>query len=66
MLLAFYPRPDPEARTVAKKLLAVCLSGRTPVEWREVKRLAMLPAFNIEKELAALIKEVKGKLNARK
>jgi hypothetical protein len=58
-LPAFYPQPDPEARAVAKKLLAVCLSGETPVDWKEVRRLARLPSFNVERELDDLCNEVK-------
>jgi hypothetical protein len=57
-LLAHYPSPDPEARAVAKKMLAACVTGQTPVAWDEVERLARLPAFNIAGELDALRKEV--------
>jgi len=61
-LLAFYPRQDSEARNVARKLLAVCISGHTPVNWTEVERLAKLPAFNIADELQELRKEVEREL----
>jgi len=61
-LLAFYPQPDAQARDVAKKMLAVCLSGATPVDWTEVDRLAQLPSFNIASELAALKAEVAREL----
>ena len=57
-LLAYYPQPDPDARDVAKKILAVCLSGDTPVDWGEIDRLAALPAYRITAELAALKQEV--------
>lgn len=57
-LLAYYPAPDKEARVVAKKLIAVCLSGSTQVDWAEVERLAALPDFNITKELEDLKAEV--------
>lgn len=62
-LLAFYPRPDPEARAVAKKMLAVCVSGDTPVDWDEIRRLACLPSFNVAKELDELRREVARELN---
>lgn len=62
-LLAFYPRPSPEAREVARKMLAAALSGVTPVDWGEVERLARLPSFNISVELSALCAEVKRELN---
>ncbi len=61
-LQAFYPFPDAEARSVAKKLLAVCMSGATPVDWAEIRRLAGLPSFNVAKELAELRKEVAREL----
>jgi len=61
-LLAFYPQPSEEARAVAKKLLAVCLSGATPVDWSEVSRLARLPDFNIELNLESLKREVAHEL----
>lgn len=64
-LLAFYPRPDPEARSVAKKMLAVCVSGETPVNWDEIRRLAGLPSFNVAQELEALRREVACELNIK-
>ena len=64
-LLAFYPQPDPEARNVAKKMLAVCISGDTPVDWSEIRRLAGLPSFNVSKELDELRKEVARELNLK-
>ena len=64
-LLAFYPSPNPEARAVAKKMLAVCVSGDTPVDWDEIKRLACLPSFNVAKELDELRREVARELNGK-
>jgi hypothetical protein len=63
-LLAFYPRPDSEARAVAKKLLAVCVSGETPVDWGEVRRLAGLSSFNVVRELDDLREEVSRELKS--
>lgn len=62
VLLGFYPNPDDEARDVAKKMLAVCLKGQTPVDWEEVERLANLPAFGVSEELAQLREEVTNEL----
>jgi hypothetical protein len=47
---------------VAKKLLAVCVSGDTPVDWAEIRRLAELPSFNIARELDQLKQEVEREL----
>lgn len=64
-LLAFYPRPNAEALAVAKKMMAVCLNGATPVDWSEVQRLAAMSSFNIEKELTLLKKDVANELNIK-
>jgi hypothetical protein len=64
-LLAFYPQADAEARNVAKKLLAVCLSGETPCDWDEVRRLAALPSFNVEREWDNLRREVERELEGK-
>jgi len=64
-LLAFYPCSDKEALAVAKKMLAVCLNGSTPVDWKEVERLSALPSFNVAKELNNLKKEVARELNIK-
>lgn len=64
-LLAFYPQPSGEARAVAKKLLAVCMSGATPVDWEEIGRLSRLPSFNVANELAALREEVAREIDAK-
>lgn len=61
-LLAFYPKPDSDAKAVAKKMLAVCMNGATPVDWSEIERLSRLPSFNVEKELKALKEEVAREL----
>jgi len=64
-LSAFYPKPDGEAKAVAKKMLAVCLDGATPVDWNEIERLSRLPAFNVQNELNALKEEVARELKPR-
>ena len=62
VLPAVYPSPDREARAVAKKLLAVCVSGALPVDWGEIDRLAALPAFDVAAELGELRREVADEL----
>jgi hypothetical protein len=64
-LLAFYPQADPDARNVAKKMMAVCVSGDTPVDWDEIRRLAGLPSFGISKELQELKREVERELGLK-
>ena len=59
---AFYPASDSEARDAAKKLLAVCLAGRTPIDWDEVDRLAALPSFGVAEQMADLKAEVEREL----
>ncbi len=66
ILPAFYPRADAGALAIAKKFMAVCVSGATPVDWSEVERLAALPAFNILAETRALKREVAHALQSRK
>ena len=61
-LLAMHPAPNPEARRVARLLMAVCVSGATPVDWDEVERLAALPAFAVADELKNLRQEVQGEV----
>ncbi len=65
VLQTYYPQPDTEARAVAKKILAVCMSGDTAVDWAEIQRLARLPAFNVEHELSELKNEVARELGER-
>ena len=62
VLIAFYPQPDSEAKDVALKMFAACLTGQTPVDWVEVDRLAALPAFRVAEELKELGREVRREL----
>ncbi len=64
ILLAFYPDKDSNARDVAKKMLAVCLTGQTAVDWVEVDRLAALPAYSVISELKELKSEVQRELRS--
>ncbi len=63
VLSAFYPASDSEARDAARKLLAVCLAGRTPVDWDEVDRLAALPSFDVAEQMTGLKAEVERELD---
>jgi len=63
VLLAFYPQPDSDAREVARKLFAACLTGETTVDWDEVDRLAALPEFKVVAELCELREEVQRELD---
>ena len=62
VLLAYYPDKDSDAREVAKKMISVCISGATKVDWQEVERLAALPDFRVTDELHALINEVRDEI----
>jgi hypothetical protein len=64
VLTAVYPRPDAEARAVAKKLMASCLKGGVGIDWTEVERLASLPAFRISKEFRQFKREISNEINA--
>ena len=63
VLSAFYPASDSEARDAARKLLAVCLAGRTPVDWDEVDRLAALSSFDVAEQMTGLKAEVERELD---
>ncbi|HSI20097.1 MAG TPA: hypothetical protein VLA04_00005 [Verrucomicrobiae bacterium] len=65
VLSAFYPKIDDRSRECAKKLLAACLSGEVQVDWNETKRIARLPEYKVEKELADLILEVEIELSSK-
>lgn len=58
VMTAVYPRPDAEARIVAKKLMSVCLKGGIDIDWQEVERLAALPTFRIPKEFRQFKQEI--------
>jgi hypothetical protein len=63
VLTAVYPRPDVEARAVAKKLMAVCLKGGIDINWEETERLAELPSFRILEEFRRFKKEISDEIN---
>lgn len=57
ILVATYPTEQPAAMQAARKLLAVCLQGKVVVDWDEMRRVAALPAYKVERELARLMHE---------
>jgi hypothetical protein len=63
VLTAVYPRPDAEARAVAKKLMAVCLKGGIDINWVEAERLADLPSFRILEEFRRFKMEISDEIN---
>lgn len=48
----------------ARKLIAACLRGEVSVDWAEVDRLALLPAYRCSDELEQMKKEVAATLAA--
>ena len=58
ILVATYPTEQPYAMIAARKLLAVCLRGEVEVDWAELRRVAALPAYRVEKELERLLGDV--------
>ena len=63
LLPAVYPRPDVEARAVAKKLMAVCLKGGIDIDWMEAERLAALPSFRILEDFRRFKQEISDEIN---
>ncbi len=60
ILIATYPNEQPRAMAAAKKLLAVCRAGKVVVDWAEMKRVAALPAYEVERELEQMMNEPDG------
>ena len=59
MLVAVYPSRNEEALACARKLASACVSGRVEIDWDEAMRVAALPEYRVEKELAQLIADVR-------
>ena len=59
MLVAVYPSRNDEALACVRKLAAACVSGRVEIDWDEAMRVAALPEYRVEKELAQLVADVK-------
>jgi len=62
VLTAVYPRPDAEARGVARKMMVACLAGGVDIDWQEVERLAALPSFRILDEYQLFKQEIADEL----
>ncbi len=65
VLIAHYPRDYPPARDCAKKLAAAALQGEVETDWAEVKRLALLPAYQNWRDVQALVHEQARALQIR-
>jgi hypothetical protein len=63
VLTAVYPRPDSEARAIAKKLMAVCLKGGVDIDWQETERIAALASFRILNEFRQFKKEISDEIS---
>jgi hypothetical protein len=59
MLMALYPARDEISLACAKKLVSAALAGGVEVDWQEALRVAALPEYRVEKELAELVEQVK-------
>lgn len=59
MLMALYPARDDESLACAKKLVSAGLAGVVEIDWPEAMRVAALPEYRVEKELAELVERVK-------
>ena len=57
LLVATYPTEQPSAMAAARKLLAVCRSGKVEIYWDELRRVAELPAYQVGRELDRLLGE---------
>lgn len=56
--------PNPRAEDCAKKLLAAALTGKIPVQWPDVARIAALPAYQCSDQVEAMKQEVQAALAA--
>lgn len=59
VLMSLYPDRDELSLACARKLVQACVRGDVQVDWQEALRVAALPEYRVEKELAELIEEVK-------
>jgi hypothetical protein len=64
VLGSVYPSENEKERECAKKLIAACIFGKVEMDWNEARRVAALPEYRVEKELAELVEEVQRKANS--
>ncbi|MFM8878301.1 MAG: hypothetical protein ACKOKG_04060, partial [Verrucomicrobiota bacterium] len=62
VLVSVYPRENAEARDLARKLLAVALSGHLSIDWRELWRVAARPEYAILQQCRELVASVAHEL----
>lgn len=60
MLMALYPAEDEPALACTKKLVQAGLRGDVEIDWDDALRVAALPEYRVEKELASLIEQMKN------
>lgn len=62
MLMALYPARDEAAYECVKKLVWAALARQVEVDWKEALRVAALPEYRVEKELAEVVELVKTEM----
>lgn len=62
VLVSVYPHENANARSVARKLVAVALSGQLQLDWAELWRVAARPEYGILPECRLLVNEVAHEL----
>lgn len=62
VLVSVYPQSNSEARACVRQLLGVALTREIDVDWKEVRRLANLPAYRVLPELQQLTREACNEL----
>jgi hypothetical protein len=65
VLVSVYPHLHPPARECARKLAAVALDGTLEMNWREVARIASLPAYGNLAECRDMVGEIACELEIK-
>jgi hypothetical protein len=66
ILAAVYPSRNQEQYDIAKKMMMSGLLKDAAFDWSEAERLAILPAFQVSRELQALKEEVQRELENKR
>jgi len=64
ILMSVYPQRDEDQKQAALLLMIQALAGNLAIDWKEVDRLAALPGFKIQAEVAAYREEGKKRLDS--
>ncbi len=62
VLVSAYPQENVAAKNVARKLIAVALSGHLSLDWEELWRVAARPEYGILQECRSLVDELAHEL----